>query len=96
MVANAAIPPMQISGGVDAVVAGYIISDQPGILVIAQTFDGTNYDIQDTIDYAGGDVGTSFNIDIIAPTFQISYTNGGEAQSYMRLFARSFGNRSSG
>jgi len=94
--ANASIPPMQITGGVDAVVAGYVISDQAGVLVISQTFDGTNWDISQSFTYSALGIGLTFNVDIIAPSFQISYTNGGEAQSYMRLFARSFGNRSSG
>lgn len=89
---NAAITPLTIQSQADAVIAGSIISDQAGTLVVAQSFDGTDYDFNQTIAVAAG-VGQSFNINIIAPFVQISYTNGATPQGYMRLYARAFGNR---
>jgi hypothetical protein len=96
---NASITPIQIQTGIAGVIAGTIISDQAGTLTIAQSFDGSNWDsgsnLQAPIAVAAG-VAQSFNVTVIAPFAQISYTNGAVTQGYMRLFARAFGNRVSG
>ena len=92
---SAVMPPMIMQLGVDAVIAGSVISDQSGTLVISQSFDGINYDFATTIAVVGG-TGQSFNLEVIAPFAQIAYTNGGTTQTYFRLFARAFGNKSNG
>lgn len=93
LLASTSITPIQIQSGIDAVIAGSVASDQSGTLTISQSFDGSNWDISQNIAVAGG-APQGFNVNIIAPFTQVSYTNGGTNQTYMRLFARAFGNRS--
>lgn len=108
LAANAAIDPIIIQTPMANTVGGTIASDQGGTLTASQSFDGVNWDgpvvftDADNSGTAGVDylvvAGTprAFTFDVIAPYVQITYTNGGTAQGYMRLFVRSFGLKSGG
>lgn len=85
--------PIVINTAVDGVVAGTIISDQIGTLTIAQSFDGVHFDSTVTTVVLAAGVGQSFSVAIIGPFVQLSFTNGGTPQTYMRLFARAFGTK---
>jgi hypothetical protein len=72
------------------VVAGSVYSDQAGVLMVQQSFDGINWDIADTIDVTAATVSGGFMVNILAPTIQLTYTNGGANQGTFRLFARTY------
>lgn len=93
LAANASITPIVIQTGIDAVIAGIVISDQAGTLHVDQSFDGINWDYSATYNVVAG-TGTKINEDIIAPLVQVRYTNSATNQTYLRLFLRAFGSRS--
>lgn len=76
---------------------GSIYSDQNGTLVVYQSFNYSpqmgdiaatvDWDISQSITYTGGTT-PGFSIEILAPTFQLVYTNGGTPQTKFRLYAR--------
>lgn len=71
-------------------IAGAVIADQAGTMLVQQTFDGVNWDVSQSFTIVAN-VAQTFNVVVIAPAAQIVYTNGGVAQtSIFRLFARTF------
>jgi len=64
-------------------------SAPPGTLIVEQSSDGTNWDIQDSFAVTGGTASPTGEFDIIVPleasNFRIVYTNGATAQTAFRL-----------
>lgn len=64
-------------------------SAPPGTLIVEQSSDGTNWDIQDSFSVAGGTASPTGEFDVIVPltasNFRIVYTNGATAQTAFRL-----------
>jgi hypothetical protein len=90
--ANQSITIGPIQTGVASKVAGSVYSDQGGVLIVQQSFDGgNNWDIANTIDVEAATVNSGIDVDVIAPTLQFTYTNGGTNQETLRIFVRVFG-----
>ncbi len=64
-------------------------SAPPGTLIVEQSSDGSNWDIQNSYSVAGGTASPTGEFDIITPlvasNFRIVYTNGSTAQTAFRL-----------
>lgn len=67
-------------------IVGSVYSDQSGTLLVEQSWDNTNWDVQSSISVTGG-TGQGFDITIVAPKGRLSYTNGTAAQTVFRLYA---------
>ncbi len=68
-------------------IVGSAYADQDGTLLIEQSPDGTNWDVQSTVTVTGGSPTGGFTIDIINPYGRLVYTNGATAQTMFRLYA---------
>lgn len=71
-------------------VFGTVISDQSGTLYVQQSPDGSNWDVQSSFSVAANDAagqGTSFSVDVAAPSARLHYVNGATAQTVFRLYA---------
>jgi hypothetical protein len=78
------IVPAAGSGGITLV--GTVFADQAGTLAVQQSFDQTNWDVQNTFSVAA-DAGQPFSVDLYAPYLRVIYTNGATAQTQFRLYA---------
>jgi hypothetical protein len=85
--------------GIASKIAGSVISDQSGVMLVQQSMNWspnpaitTNWDITQSFTITGG-TPTTVDIDVVGPVARVLYTNGGTNQTYMRLFLRAFGNR---
>lgn len=91
--ANATITIGTIQSGTMAKIVGSAFSDQAGTLLVQQSFDGTNWDIQNSFTVAAATVNAAVDIDVIAPYIQFKYTNGASAEGALRVFLRVYGVR---
>ena len=69
-------------------VVGSAYSDQSGSLLVEQSQDGTNWDVQSTITITGGSPSAGFDVDVVSIYGRLNYTNGATAQTTFRLYAR--------
>jgi len=67
---------------------GSAYSDQSGTLLVEQSQDGTNWDVQTTVTVTGGSPSAGFDVDIVGAYGRLSYTNGATAQTIFRLYVR--------
>ncbi|MGG1597599.1 hypothetical protein [Paenibacillus naphthalenovorans] len=67
-------------------IAGSVFSDQAGTLIIRQSWDGTNWDVKDSVSVTAGTT-AKFEISVVAPLGSLEYVNGATAQTVFRLFA---------
>jgi len=80
-------PTAFATGGYRSIV-GSAYSDQSGTLLVEQSQDGTNWDVQSTVTVTGGSPSAGFEITIVSTYGRLAYTNGATAQTVFRLYAR--------
>ena len=76
--------------GVDRIdtISGYVKTDQAGTLKVQQTFDGTNWDVEDSFSVVANTTKT-FSVNLLASQVRITFANAsGSNQSFIRLYAR--------
>jgi hypothetical protein len=98
LAANASITVMALSAATEGSIVGMVVSDQAGVLTIEQSFDNQNWDIQNTINVTaatGAGMGIEVSQSVFAPYVQVTYANGGQNQTYLRIFLRAVGVRTS-
>lgn len=98
LLANASITVGALQAATEGQLVGTVQSDQVGVLNIDQSFDGQNWDVTNQINVTaatGAGQGIEINQSVFAPFVQIRYTNGGTNQTYLRLFVRAVGVRTS-
>lgn len=78
--------PFSVSGFKSIVGSAY--SDQSGTLLVEQSQDGTNFDVQSSIAITGGATNGGFDVGVVAPFARLYYTNGATSQTVFRLYAR--------
>lgn len=67
-------------------ISGTVFADQPGMLMIEQSGDGTNFDY--TTEYnIPGSFGYGFDVDLVASYWRIVYLNDSTPQTIFRLYA---------
>lgn len=69
-------------------IVGSAYSDQDGTLLVEQSQDGTNWDVQSTVTVTGGSPSAGFDVDVVGTYGRLTYTNGATAQTTFRLYAR--------
>lgn len=69
-------------------IVGSAYSDQSGTLLIEQSQDGINWDVQSTVTVTGGSPSAGFDVDVVGTYGRLNYTNGATAQTVFRLYAR--------
>lgn len=77
-------PQMSIKGY--ARITGTMYSDQSGTLLVNQSSDGVNYDVDSSIALTAS-TPTSFSVEIVAPYAELKFTNGATAQTTFRLYS---------
>lgn len=71
-------------------IVGSVFADQAGELLVQQSFDGENWDIQDKIAVSAS-TGTKIEVTIIAPVWRLKFVNTTNTkQKKFRLYARSY------
>lgn len=68
-------------------ITGSAYSDQSGTLLVEQSPDGTNWDVQSTVTVTGSSASSGFEVTVVAKYARLSYTNGSTAQTSFRLYA---------
>jgi hypothetical protein len=99
LLANAPTTVGPFFTGIASKIAGSVISDQSGTLLVQQSMNWnpnpaitTNWDISQSFTVTGG-TPVTIDIDVVGPVARAVFTNGATNQTYMRLFLRAFGNR---
>lgn len=67
-------------------ISGTVFADQAGTLKVQQGGDGINWDTFTSFTILAS-AGQGFNVLLVSPYWQITYTNGGTPQTIFRLFA---------
>ena len=71
-------------------IIGVVFAGQPGVLLVEQSWDGVNWDVQSSIEVpalTSGQPGISFEIDVAGILGKLVYTNGAVPQATFRLYA---------
>ena len=68
---------------------GSVYASHQGTLYVDQSPDGTNWDIRDQFDVAGG-VGRTYEVDLHARYVRVYYVNGPTNQTAFRLYGKLF------
>jgi hypothetical protein len=68
-------------------ISGTVIADQGGTLFVEQSFDGTNWDLSDSIAVVAN-TGQGFSKTLYAPYVRLRYVNGATGQGSFRLYSR--------
>lgn len=69
-------------------IVGSAYSDQSGTLLVEQSQDNVNWDVQSSVTVSGGSPTAGFDITVVGLYGRLSYTNGATAQTVFRLYAR--------
>src|SRR5688572_30165098 len=78
---------LNLGAGREDHVVGLVFADQAGSLIIEQSADGSNWDLQETIAVVAN-TGQGFKKDLYAPYVRVRYVNGATPQTVFRLTAR--------
>lgn len=73
------------AGAGGATIVGTVFSDQPGTVVVQQSYDETHWDVQNSLPVTAN-VGVEINEPLYAPYFRVVYTNGATTQTVFRLY----------
>lgn len=68
-------------------ITGSVFASHAGTLLVQQSGDGVNWDIDDSITVSAA-TKTKINVPLLAAFWRLNYTNGGTNQTTFRLFAK--------
>lgn len=66
-------------------ITGSVKADQNGTLIIEQSPDGVNWDVQDTFTITANN-GIGFSVEVVCPYVRVRYINGSTDQTEFRLY----------